>query len=676
MKKVRVLLLVLCIFFLCASIAFFAFQVLTDQSQMDKTFYQVVTDKLDVRVRAVFLSDLHLSVFGTDNCDLIASVANLKPDIILIGGDMNIVHEDYAPVLSLCRELVKIAPVYYGLGNHELTQIVQDGRQIYDDLAATGVVMLNDTYQKVTVGGCELYIGGLSESGGGIETYSKDILGKLSELDGFKLLLSHYPSNFGVVQGYDIDLMLSGHLHGGQVRLPYLGGLYSYEDGFLPDYTEGMFTEQDTTMIVSRGLGNSHQLPRVNNPPELVIVDFGASDALTTAQKTQETSLASAGKLVPFTADASASGGKLQQIVEDNDLAMEDYSSQLLKGSAEQPATDTQAKSSTQKVVFALQGVETYALLSNLLSGKEAVTLSVDGVETTEQAYRLPDATGLCSFSVATSAGETLSYDFTCIRAGQAANTQSDAKVMIIGDSFTERAVLPCTIKRIVTQDFGMSQVSFVGRRTAKADGMECAHEGYGGYGFEDLLKMNNAEGRGENFPNPYCIDGKVSVAAYLAQNGLPTPDVFVVYQGLNDLTHYGTGKDDVATVVCSRAQAFIDLLRSEFPNASILLCGPVYVSDGNGQVNAATFNGRIDEINEAYESLCAQAEYAQSCTYVNSAFTFDRNNAFDTVVTVDENGQSVTTQTDWIHPAEAGFRMIANPIAAALIHRLSPAEQ
>lgn len=278
MKKWMKLLLLLLALLLCALFGWKAWGALTDQSFIDETFYSVESDKLANNVRAVFLSDLHMSQFGEDNSELVRRVRLLQPDVILIGGDMNVKgNADYQPVLSLCRQLAAITDTYYALGNHELTEIVTSGRQIYDDIDATGVTMLNDRCVSANINGNTIWIGGLSESGGGIARYSNDIIGKLAGKEGFKLLLSHYPSNYPLIAQQEIDLVLSGHLHGGQINLPYFDGLYSYEDGLLPPYTEGEFEQNGTTMIVSRGLGNSNPIPRVNNPPELIIVDLFSS---------------------------------------------------------------------------------------------------------------------------------------------------------------------------------------------------------------------------------------------------------------------------------------------------------------------------------------------------------------------------------------------------------------
>ena len=277
MKK-KILIWLVCILSLAVLVYFgaVAYMHLVDQSQMDETVYHVYSDKLVADVRIVFLTDLHLSEFGENNSQLLHRVRLLHPDLILIGGDMNKRQvDDHSIVLSLCVALQEIAPVYYGLGNHEISRMLSHERQIYNDIVATGVTVLHNTVEEVHVNENIFYIGGVSQAGEeDIGKYSGGVIEKLAQEEGFKLMLSHYPSNYDLIFPHDIDLVLSGHLHGGQVVLPYLDGLYSLDSGFFPKYSQGRFDQEGTTMIVGRGLGNSHRIPRVNNRPELVVVDI------------------------------------------------------------------------------------------------------------------------------------------------------------------------------------------------------------------------------------------------------------------------------------------------------------------------------------------------------------------------------------------------------------------
>ena len=180
---------------------------------------------------------------------------------------------------SSVPQLVEIAPVYYVPGNHEWPKIVFEGSTLASDLEALGVHFLADKYETVTIGSNTLLIGGIAEAPVSYEKYASGFLEDFAAQPGYKMLLVHYPEYYaedtGALIGKDIDMALCGHAHGGQVRLPFLGALYTPDQGFLPDLTEGVQTISGTKVIISRGLGDDvgQILPRINNPPELVIID-------------------------------------------------------------------------------------------------------------------------------------------------------------------------------------------------------------------------------------------------------------------------------------------------------------------------------------------------------------------------------------------------------------------
>lgn len=211
---------------------------------------------------------------------MVARIRALKPDIIAITGDMNDKKSDDTHVVTdLCAQLVEIAPVYYVPGNHEWPKIVFEGSTLASDLEALGVHFLADKYETVTIGSNTLLIGGIAEAPVSYEKYASGFLEDFAAQPGYKMLLVHYPEYYaedtGALIGKDIDMALCGHAHGGQVRLPFLGALYTPDQGFLPDLTEGVQTISGTKVIISRGLGDDvgQILPRINNPPELVIID-------------------------------------------------------------------------------------------------------------------------------------------------------------------------------------------------------------------------------------------------------------------------------------------------------------------------------------------------------------------------------------------------------------------
>jgi predicted MPP superfamily phosphohydrolase len=255
------------------------FQKLEERSKtlhFVESYYQIQSDKLSENIRVILLSDLHLREFGENNCDLVNRIEELNPDLIAIVGDMNMDdNPDYHVVTDLCEALVEIAPVYYVPGNHEWPQMVFETSNLKQDLIDTGVHLLTDLADIVEVNGNTIKIGGLAEAPEHFAKYATDFFESFEEGDLFKLLLTHYPEYFeDILKDAEIDVAMCGHAHGGQVRIPGIGGLYTKDQGWFPKLTEGVVSVGDVSVVISRGLGDSSDVPRINNPPELVIVDM------------------------------------------------------------------------------------------------------------------------------------------------------------------------------------------------------------------------------------------------------------------------------------------------------------------------------------------------------------------------------------------------------------------
>ena len=240
------------------------------------SFYQIQSEKLSDRMRIALLSDLHLKEYGEKNKDLLERIQQLKPDLIAVAGDMNLEeNEDDHVVTELCTNLLEIAPVYYVMGNHEWQAKIEYGQSIVEDIEATGVNVLNDRWEEIEINGNTIKIGGLTEAPMHYEKYGKGFFENFEKEDGFKLLLTHYPEYFlGELENADIDVAMCGHAHGGQVRIPGVGGLYTKDQGWFPKLTEGVQQINGISVVISRGLGDSSEIPRINNPAELVIVDL------------------------------------------------------------------------------------------------------------------------------------------------------------------------------------------------------------------------------------------------------------------------------------------------------------------------------------------------------------------------------------------------------------------
>ncbi|MDO4340588.1 MAG: glycosyltransferase [Eubacteriales bacterium] len=241
------------------------------------TFYRISSSKIKNNARVVLLTDLHNHEYGEENSELVAKIRALEPDMIAMAGDMVLKDDpDTSVAVELCGQLLSIAPVYYSLGNHEGEMIYNQNIPLDTELAEIGVNVLYNDAVEADVNGNQMLIGGVGTAPEQYEEYSESFVSEYEKADEFKLMLAHYPSLFyEYMADTDIDLALAGHFHGGQIQLPKFGGLLAIPLEWFPKYCDGKFTlESGGTLIVSRGLGNSHKIPRINNQPELVVVDI------------------------------------------------------------------------------------------------------------------------------------------------------------------------------------------------------------------------------------------------------------------------------------------------------------------------------------------------------------------------------------------------------------------
>ena len=229
--------------------------------------------------KIVQVSDLHNREFGKDNQRLLRKIRKADPDIIVITGDLiDCDRTDTSSALDFVKKALKIAPCYFIGGNHEGRINAED--TFYGELISLGVTILDDTSTEIAIDGEKITLYGVHdpESLKG-ETYGYGEIGilekRLNELtvdDGYSLLLSHRPEGFDFYCERGFDLVLTGHVHGGQVRIPFIGGLYGPGQGLFPKYDSGLYQSGTTSMVVSRGLGNSSIPIRINNTPEIVVI--------------------------------------------------------------------------------------------------------------------------------------------------------------------------------------------------------------------------------------------------------------------------------------------------------------------------------------------------------------------------------------------------------------------
>ena len=236
--------------------------------------------------KILHLSDIHNDYYGKKELKLTKKIIASKPDIIVITGDLiDSTRYEFDKIAPLMKKLSEIAPIYYVYGNHEKILTDFEGEHQFEKfLSEIGVKVLNIEAEKIFNGEDYINIIGIQDpvttdgirklrfkytTEEKIKTMLDDVTNKIDN-DKFTILLSHRPEHLYTYSKYNIDLALTGHAHGGQVRIPFIGGIYAPHQGFLPKYTEGLHRIGNTNMIVSRGLGNSSVPVRIFNTPEIV----------------------------------------------------------------------------------------------------------------------------------------------------------------------------------------------------------------------------------------------------------------------------------------------------------------------------------------------------------------------------------------------------------------------
>ena len=225
------------------------------------------------------ISDYHNSNSKSLKKSIIKSLNKEKPNIIVITGDL--VDSRFTNIdvsIDLITEIKDIAPIYYVSGNHE-SRIGSDYDILKRKLLDNNVIIMEDKIEQINFNGAILNLVGISDPALEHKSYLDDkeiVAGVLKELkydrNSFTILLSHRPELYELYTEYEYDLVLSGHAHGGQIRIPFIGGIVAPNQWFLPKYDGGLYEEGTTKMIVSRGIGNSILPFRINNNPELVYI--------------------------------------------------------------------------------------------------------------------------------------------------------------------------------------------------------------------------------------------------------------------------------------------------------------------------------------------------------------------------------------------------------------------
>ena len=263
-------------------VIFISINILYSNNVIITSKYNLQTDELNSPLHFVFISDLHNKEFGKNNSRLIEKIENEKPDFIAVGGDM--VTNNYADeeiLKSTLTQLAEIAPTYCILGNHELQ--LADTMDFEKIINSTGAKLLDNEVIHFEKDGETIVIGGLSDypfyefNGPEYnvpERYFWDEFVKEAE-ENYSILLHHQPEYIeNLFTDTKIDLVVCGHTHGGLIRIPFVGGVVSPNQALFPKYDMGEYPLGDTTMVISSGMSNSNFVPRINNPPEICVIDI------------------------------------------------------------------------------------------------------------------------------------------------------------------------------------------------------------------------------------------------------------------------------------------------------------------------------------------------------------------------------------------------------------------
>ncbi|MBQ9482822.1 MAG: metallophosphoesterase [Ruminiclostridium sp.] len=241
--------------------------------QLTETHYTLHSEKVREPIKIAFISDLHNTKYGRDMSELINSVDHFSPDVVILGGDFFDMTWSESNSLVFATDIRTKYPCYYSLGNHEFKK-TGESDNIKTGMFKLGINVLDGKYADIKVKGDTVRIHGID---GGSYRDQLDACKRSILPDAYNILVNHYPEEFPRMSTLGFDLILSGHAHGGQWRFPLLlpNGVISPGEGLFPHYTGGLYTENGSQMIVSRGLARCPRdilIPRIFNRPEIVFI--------------------------------------------------------------------------------------------------------------------------------------------------------------------------------------------------------------------------------------------------------------------------------------------------------------------------------------------------------------------------------------------------------------------
>ena len=259
--------------------------ILAFNNRLTVRTYEIGSDKIaeGSSIRIVLLSDLHSTLFGNDQQPLISRIDSQSPDIILLAGDIMVDAVPNEATRLFLEGIRDIAPIFYVTGNHEYWGTNSDNIEIIRSIIQSyGIRILSDEFEQIYINGNKLIIAGIEDPAkiNAVPDYNQaesmqEAFENLSSFESyFKMLLAHRPENIGLYAQFPFDLVAAGHTHGGQVRIPLiLNGLVAPDQGWLPSFAGGVYTYDELTLVVSRGLATNHpRVPRIFNPPEITVI--------------------------------------------------------------------------------------------------------------------------------------------------------------------------------------------------------------------------------------------------------------------------------------------------------------------------------------------------------------------------------------------------------------------
>ena len=271
-----------------AAVLFLLLSVVISNFTLDVKEYRVDING-DSDIKIVYISDLHNNEFGKDNSRLINKITEQEPDIICLGGDFideDNSDDDNKKLIDFITALTSVTDVYYCYGNHDLNYFNAVGYDILTEIENAGCTVLEENYADITINGTGLRIGGLFDYAFNqkyvpddewTESDTYKFLRDFTDTDRATVLLAHRPDSFiygNAAYLWDIDLVLSGHTHGGLWRLPFIGGVIAPEQGLFPEYDKGEFDLGNIKMIISSGLNGYNNIPRLFNSPEITVIEL------------------------------------------------------------------------------------------------------------------------------------------------------------------------------------------------------------------------------------------------------------------------------------------------------------------------------------------------------------------------------------------------------------------